>query len=384
MKINNRRDQDYLKTLTVLYVEDDIDTREQFSDFLRRSVGILITAENGVAGLEAFKKHAPDIVVTDILMPQIDGLTMAGKILAKTPSVPIIVVTAFEQTDYLMRAINMGIEKYVTKPVNSYILFETLLECAHRLRAEEQIKLQHQQEIRDAWSKQNETIAILAGGIAHDYNNMMQAILGYAALAKMKLEPGSEPSNYLEKVEKCSDEVCKLGQLLRFLGNDYYEEKRQGLLMPYVMSSINHVLEGTAVSLSADCPEELPHIGFDAQQIHLVFSGLATNAVAAMPAGGILRLSAQTADISEHDFLPIKPGKYIRLSLTDSGTGIPAAVLPKIFDPYFSTKQRSGKVGVGLSLALCRTAIMKSGGIISAESNPGNGSRFKVWLPTGV
>jgi signal transduction histidine kinase len=382
MKINNRRDQDYLKTLTVLYVEDDVDTREQFSDFLRRSVGILITAEDGMAGFEAFKKHAPDIVVTDILMPQVDGLTMAGKILAKMPSVPIIVVTAFEQTDYLMRAINMGIEKYVTKPVNSYILFETLLECAHRLRAEEQIKLQHQQEIRDAWSKQNETVAILASGIAHDYNNMMQAILGYAALAKMKLEPGSEPSNYLEKVEKCSEEVCNLGQLLRFLGNDYSENKQHGLVMPYVMSSINHVLEGTAVSLSADYPEELPHIGFDVQQMNLVFSGLANNAVAAMPAGGILRLSAQTADISEHDFLPIKPGKYLLLSLTDSGTGIPAAVLPKIFDPYFSTKQRSRQRGMGMSLALCRTIVMRHGGCIAAESTYGNGTTFHIWLPT--
>ena len=182
MKINNRRDQDYLKTLTVLYVEDDADTREQFSDFLRRSVGILIAAENGVAGLEAFKKYTPDIVVTDILMPHMDGLTMAREILDIMRTVPIIVVTAFEQTDFLMRAINMGIEKYVTKPVNSYLLFESLLECAHRLRAEEQIKLQHQQEIREAWSKQNETVAILAGGIAHDYNNMMQAILGYTCL----------------------------------------------------------------------------------------------------------------------------------------------------------------------------------------------------------
>ena len=158
MKINNRRDQDYLKTLTVLYVEDEADTREQFSDFLRRSVGTLVTAENGVAGLEAFKKQTPDIVLTDILMPQMDGLTMSREILDMVPAMPIIVLTAFEQTDYLMRAINMGIEKYVTKPINSYLLFENLLACAHRLRAEEQIKLEHQQEIYDAWSMQNKAM----------------------------------------------------------------------------------------------------------------------------------------------------------------------------------------------------------------------------------
>ncbi len=382
MKINNRRDQDYLKTLTVLYVEDDADTREQFSDFLRRSVGILITAENGVAGLEAFKKHTPDIVITDILMPQMDGLTMAQEILGMMPSLPIIVITAFEQTGYLMRAINMGIEKYVTKPVNSYQLFESLINCAHRLRAEQQIKLQHQQEIREAWSKQNETIAILAGGIAHDYNNMMQAILGYTALAKMQLEPDSEASNYLENVDKCADEVSELSQLLTLLVNNCQGDMPQGMVIPCVMSSINSVLAGTAISLSTDYPEDLPRIRFDAQQLHFVFSGLATNAVEAMPAGGLLQLAAHAVDVSEHDFLPIKPGTYIQISLTDNGAGIPSEVLPKIFAPYFSTKQRSCKRGVGLSLALCRTVIMEHGGSIAAESTPGNGAAFHIWLPT--
>ena len=381
MKTRTRRDQDYLKTLTVLYVEDDADTREQFSDFLRRSVGILIDAENGIAGLEAFKKHTPDIVVTDILMPLMDGLTMAQEILAIAPSVPIIVVTAFEQTDYLMRAINMGIEKYVTKPVNSYQLFESLLTCAHRLRAEQQIKLQHQQEIREAWSKQNETISIFAGGIAHDYNNMVQAILGYTALAKMQLEPGSEASNYLEKVEKYSAEVNELCQLLSLLVNDYYAERQHGMVMPYIMSSIKSVLAGTTITFNAYYPEDLPRIRFDAQQMQNVFSGLVTNAVEAMPAEGLLQLTVQAVEVSEHDFLPILPGNYIQISLTDSGVGIPADVLPKIFDPYFTTKQNSSRRGMGLSLALCRTVIMEHGGSISAESSPGNGTTFNIWLP---
>ena len=382
MKTNNRRDQDYLTTLTVLYVEDDAETREQFSDFLRRSVGTLITAEHGVAGLEAFKKHTPDIVITDIMMPQMDGLTMAQNILGMIPSVPIIVLTAFEQTDYLMRAINMGIEKYVTKPVNSYQLFESLINCAHRLRAEQQVKLQHQMEIREAWSKQNETIAIFAGGIAHDYNNMMQAILGYTALAKMQMEPGSEANIYLEKVEKYSAEVNELCQLLSLLVNNSYGERPQGLVMPCAMSSIKSVLADTQISFSDYYPEDLPYIRFDAQQMQSVFSGLATNAVEAMPAGGLLQLTVQAVEVSELEFLPIKSGSYIQISLTDSGVGIPSDVLPKIFDPYFSTKQRSSQRGIGLSLALCRTVIMEHGGSIAAESTPGNGATFHIWLPT--
>ncbi len=382
MKINNRRDQDYLKTLTVLYVEDDADTREQFSDFLRRPVGILITAEDGVAGLEAFKKHTPDIVVTDILMPRMDGLTMAKEILELVPTVPIIAVTAFEQTDYLLRAINIGIEKYVTKPVNSFLLFECLLECAHRLRAEEQVKLQHQREIREAQFKQSEAIAIMAGGIAHDYNNMMQGILGYTALAKMLLEPGSEASDYLEKVESCSEEISKLGRVLSILGSDFNGEKLQGEIMPCLMTAIMSALDGTLVSLECNCPDELPQVSFDAVRMDSVFSGLVTNAVEAMPAGGVLKLTTKVFEVTEHDFLPLKPGRYIQISLTDSGGGIPSDILTKIFDPYYSTKQRSTKRGMGLSLALCRTIIMAHCGSIAAESTLGQGTTFHIWLPT--
>ena len=141
MNVNNRRNQNYLKTLTVLYVEDDADTRGQFSDFLRRSVGTLIAAENGMEGLEAFQKQTPDIVMTDIRMPKMDGLTMAQEILRIMPSVPIIIVAVFEQTDSMLQAINLGVEKYVTKPVNSYQLYESLLNCAHRLRIEQLKKL---------------------------------------------------------------------------------------------------------------------------------------------------------------------------------------------------------------------------------------------------
>ena len=381
MKISNTQDQEFLKTLTVLYVEDDNDTRQQFSEFLRRPVGTLITAADGVEGLQAFKNHGPDIVVTDILMPRMDGLNMAHEILEITPSVPIIVVTAFEQTDYLMRAINSGIEKYVTKPVNSFLLFETLLECAHRLRAEQQLKLLHLQEIRDARSKNNETVATLAAGIAHDYNNMMQSILGYAALAKMLLEPGSEASNYLEKVERCSDEAAGLGEMLRILAHNYYEGMQHGAVMPCIVNSVRAALAGTAVSLTVDCPADLTPINFECQHIQLVFSGLAANAVEAMSGSGSLWLSAQLVEIYEHDFKPIHPGEYVHISLTDSGCGIPPDVMPKIFDPYFSTKQRSTQRGMGLSMALCRAVIMSHSGSIAVDSSPGNGTTVQIWLP---
>ena len=375
----NRLDQNFLKTLTVLYVEDDTDTREQFSEFLRRPVGTLVTAANGVEGLEAFKKHLPDIVVTDILMPQMDGLTMAYEIRGIVPSVPIIVITAFEQTDYLLRAVNIGIDKYVTKPVNSYLMFECLLECVHRLRAEEQLKLQHQREIGEVWSKHNKIVAGLAGGIAHDYNNMIQAVLGYAYLAKSG--PDREAAHYLDKIEQCSDDAKKLGQMLRILGEDYGENMQRGQLMPLIQLYTKNILFNTNIALTVDYPDDIPDVSFFEHQMELVFSNLATNAAEAMPTGGTLHLTARNSTVTEEDALPLEPGNYLHITLTDSGSGIAPEVLPHIFDPYFSTKQRGGQKGMGLSLALCHTIIMRQGGIITAESSPGNGATFHIWLP---
>lgn len=138
---HNDLDPDYLKTLTVLYIEDDEEVRRQFEYFLRRRCGTLITAGNGVEGLKAFHEGAPHIIITDIQMPVMDGLTMLKEIRSVDRNVPFIVTTAFEQTDYLVRSIDVGVDKYVIKPVITDRLYASLLDCAHGLRVESQLRL---------------------------------------------------------------------------------------------------------------------------------------------------------------------------------------------------------------------------------------------------
>lgn len=135
------QDEAFLKRLTVLYVEDDRDVSLQLGQFLQRRVGTLVTAGDGAEGVKAFCRASPQIVVTDIKMPVMDGLTMAREIRRLESEVPIIVITAFEQTDYLLRSINIGVNEYVTKPVDSERLYQRLLACAHRLRLETRLKL---------------------------------------------------------------------------------------------------------------------------------------------------------------------------------------------------------------------------------------------------
>lgn len=143
---HNQQDLEYLKTLTVLYVEDDNELREELACYLGRLVGRLFTGNNGAVGLELFREHRPQLVITDILMPVMQGLEMAAEIRKLDGDVPIVVITAFEQTDYLMRSIEIGVDKYVTKPIVIDRLRTALLSCAHRLRAEEQLVLHRQRE----------------------------------------------------------------------------------------------------------------------------------------------------------------------------------------------------------------------------------------------
>jgi diguanylate cyclase (GGDEF)-like protein/PAS domain S-box-containing protein len=129
-------DQAQLRTLSVLYVEDEDEIREELAVFLRRRVATVHLAANGQAGLDAFTQYQPDLVITDIRMPVMNGLEMAERIRAMSPTIPLIITTAFEETSYFQKAIDLGVEKYVTKPLNLDILAAALRKCARLIRAE--------------------------------------------------------------------------------------------------------------------------------------------------------------------------------------------------------------------------------------------------------
>ncbi len=138
-------DQKYLQTLTVLYVEDEDTMFEQGVRLITRMCGTLLTARNGVEGLEMFRLHGPDIILTDINMPVLDGLTMAETIRLEDRAVSIIILTGFEQTEYLKRAIEIGINEYILKPAHHRQIMEKLCSCAHHLRVESELRQNNEQ-----------------------------------------------------------------------------------------------------------------------------------------------------------------------------------------------------------------------------------------------
>lgn len=138
---SNEPDHEPLKELTVLYVEDDDDVRRELAKSLQRRAGTVVTAENGRIGLDKFHQFSPDIIITDIQMPEMDGLSMSKEIRITNPKIPIVVTTAFEHSEYLKHALDIGINKYITKPINPALLYHSLRECAQQLHTEAQLDL---------------------------------------------------------------------------------------------------------------------------------------------------------------------------------------------------------------------------------------------------
>lgn len=134
-------DSSGLRELTVLYAEDNADARDLLSGFFRRRFRSVYIAEDGRAGIEAFQAHRPDIVVTDVLMPELDGISMAAEIKRLDRRTPIIMTTAFSDSRYLLRAIEAGVDAYVIKPVATFRLLEVLERCAASLLAERSQRL---------------------------------------------------------------------------------------------------------------------------------------------------------------------------------------------------------------------------------------------------
>jgi diguanylate cyclase (GGDEF)-like protein/PAS domain S-box-containing protein len=176
-RAQRRRDdgKSMLKQTRVLYVEDDAAVREQLAQFLRRRVRELIVAEDGLAGLESFRSQRPDMVVTDVRMSRLDGLSMVRQMKAQDQAMPIVVTSAFGDAQYLMQAIELGVERYVLKPLDIDRLLDALEFCSRLAHAERGLRLS--QAIIESAS---EAVVVLdAAGAITSANPAFQTLTGY-------------------------------------------------------------------------------------------------------------------------------------------------------------------------------------------------------------
>ena len=226
-----------------------------------------------------------------------------------------------------------------------------------------------------------ESIGIFAGGIAHDFNNLLQAILGNISLAKMLTNPKENTFRLLEDAEKASAQAKELSYRLLTFSKGGDPVRRIASVKSILKESSSLCLSGSNVACEVSLPEDLDLVEVDKGQITQVFNNLIINAKEAMPDGGTVEISASNVRITGNDNLPLKEGQYVKITVADHGAGISEKHLPRIFDPYFSTKDRGSDKGMGLGLAICHSIIAKHGGHIEVESEVGVGTGFYVYLP---
>jgi two-component system, cell cycle sensor histidine kinase and response regulator CckA len=243
-----------------------------------------------------------------------------------------------------------------------------------RKRLEEQVTL----------SQKMESVGRLAGGVAHDFNNMLQIIHGYSELVLDELPEEDSSRGHVEEIKNVVERAAGLTRQLLAFG-------RQQLLSPQVLDlnvAISHLskmlrrLIGEDINLEIREARDLGRVRADPGQIDQVLMNLAVNARDAMPKGG--RLIIETANVEvDHSFamvhFPMTPGQYVMVSVSDTGIGMDAATQARIFEPFFTTKEK-GK-GTGLGLATVYGIVKQSGGYIWVQSEVGRGAAFRVYLP---
>jgi two-component system, cell cycle sensor histidine kinase and response regulator CckA len=229
-----------------------------------------------------------------------------------------------------------------------------------------------------------ESIGRLAGGVAHDFNNMLTVILGYAALAKSKSAPSDPQLKYLEEIEKAGDRSREIvQQLLGFCRRQIIAPKPANLngLLADMQKTLARLI-GERIELRFLPEPDLWTVLLDPSQVHQILLNLVVNARDAMPNGGRVTIATANVELSEGDTrmqVGSTPGQYVVVTVSDNGMGMSKETMAHVFEPFFTTK--APEKGTGLGLATVYGIVQQNGGFITVDSELGRGCTFKIYFP---
>ena len=251
-----------------------------------------------------------------------------------------------------------------------------LQQTAEHLRAEIEQRERTEAELLQA--RKLESLGVLAGGIAHDFNNFLTVVQGNVELAKLQLDPEDPIQAILDRSMNACHRAAFLSSQLLIFAKGGLPIRRVVSVGGLVQIAIDLARAGAPTSIDVDIPSDLWFAEVDAGQIGQALHNVLLNARQAMPEGGIVEVRA--TNLVRGDGNAAGSQRFVRISIRDYGLGIPAEVLPRIFDPYFTTKETA----TGLGLATTYAIISKHAGHISVESKPGHGTVFHIDLPASL
>ena len=379
---------------TILTIEDDLLVRKSISTYLQNLGYIVLQAADGAEGLEIFHRAHPDLVLTDLRLPKIDGMEVLSVIRSESPDTPVIIASGMGTLGDAIQALKLCARDYVTKPITDMDLIryavERALEHADLVRENRKHQLYLEEEVQKKTaelyqSQKLEAIGTLAGGIAHDFNNILAAIMGFTELALLKTEQGSDVAEDLQQVKKASTRAKDLVlQILTFSRKTKTDRLpiQASLLISEALKLLQATLPAT-VQLQLHIIAKETRILADPTELHQVITNLCTNAFhALLDEQGAISITLDEWTMVENDlekFPGLSTGKYLRLIVSDSGCGMPPEAMNNIFDPFFTTKEKGQ--GTGLGLSVVHGIVTACKGSIKVVSEVGQGSTFTLLFP---
>jgi signal transduction histidine kinase/HPt (histidine-containing phosphotransfer) domain-containing protein/BarA-like signal transduction histidine kinase len=368
--------------VTILYVEDQPDVRLFLSKILSRHYSNVLLAENGKHGLDLYEKHRPDIVISDIKMPVMDGLSMSARIKEINPKARIILTTAHNDIEYFLHSIDIGISQFLIKPIDREKLNRALDTCVEQVMLEkegERLELELKVAEKSAKIKQQ-----FLANISHEMRTPMNGIMAMTEIL-LKTPLAGEQMDYTLTIKKSAENLMEMINDLLDITELEQEKifiKTSEVNIKKLFTSIYKNFEPQAlekgISLHYHISENLPeYLLTDKQRVTQVIKNLVTNAIKFTEKGSI-ELSYNFKDIS-------KDSGEIQVDVSDTGIGIELDEQAKMFELFTQQNQSNSRSyeGLGIGLTLCRKIADLMGGRIELESSPGKGSRFSFIFPAG-
>ena len=407
------------KRFSILAVDDEAVNIQLMTEALKDDYRI-ITALSGQDAIELLEEHMPDLILLDVMMPDVSGYDVCRTIKAdeRFADIPVIFLTSLDSHDGELQGLELGGIDYLTKPTNFDLLKlrirnQIIVKARNDLMKEQVIQLARQKEElaqmleeKEVQSRQHskdeeeklalehlfqqsqklESLGVLAGGIAHDFNNILAVIMGYCYLVKMDYETAEE---FIPKVEKAAERAAGLcRQMLTYAGKaqSVLTQVNIAALVDEMVTMLKATISQNVV-ITTDLAAGIAALKGDESQLRQIVMNLIINASEAIgEEQGTIDVALATAEItaeqSEKDHLGviIPAGEYVCLTVTDTGCGMNDETRRRIFEPFYTTKF----TGRGLGMSAVLGIITAHGGALQITSRPGVGTTFRVYLPARI